>query len=578
MRYIAVERERAAAAALRRRSLADVLLSAFMSRRELLQSSTGSASRSSARATRSRPGRWSSSAPQPPPVRVARRRPSRRRDAARLPCCLPGGAELRNPTPARSRARSASASSSERREEVDLASSAAARRGLGAAVYGASEGLETLLIEGSALGGQAGTSRRIENYLGFPAGISGSELTCRAITQARKFGARTATPYRAALARARRGRHLVRLEDDHEVAAARSCWPPAPSTGGCPSTTSTTTRAPASSTPPARPRRSTAAAAGRRRRRRQLGGAGGHLARPRRRARHAPAPPRGPARDDVRLPDPRSRALRRRRPRPQRGRRAARRRRAPRGCHAARRRAAAVRRSCSASSAPPRAPTGSATPSPATTRASSSPASSRAPRPARDQRRRASTRPATSLRLDQALRHRRRRGRDGRPLRARAPGPPRRRSTLGAPRLETAGQFSPSWRPLLTSDLPRAQRATSRVAVAFQAATTLDAGAEAEAGDRARSPRRRAAGRRVVRSAPGCRPQLPKRRLRKSGSSPSREGSSWRVRARSPTGRPRRRRGRSPASVLDDRAATIERDAVTRPAPGVAVRAARRRR
>ena len=47
------------------------------------------------------------------------------------------------------------------------------------------------------LGGQAGTSRRIENYLGFPAGISGTELTSRAVTQARKFGARTATPYRA---------------------------------------------------------------------------------------------------------------------------------------------------------------------------------------------------------------------------------------------------------------------------------------------------------------------------------------------------------------------------------------------
>ena len=47
------------------------------------------------------------------------------------------------------------------------------------------------------LGGQAGTSRRIENYLGFPAGISGSELTSRAVTQARKFNARMATPYRA---------------------------------------------------------------------------------------------------------------------------------------------------------------------------------------------------------------------------------------------------------------------------------------------------------------------------------------------------------------------------------------------
>jgi thioredoxin reductase (NADPH) len=86
-------------------------------------------------------------------------------------------------------------------------------------VYGASEGLETLVVEGTALGGQAGTSRRIENYLGFPAGISGSELTSRAVTQARKFQARTATPYRAVALEPGSDRHVVRLEDDHEVSA-----------------------------------------------------------------------------------------------------------------------------------------------------------------------------------------------------------------------------------------------------------------------------------------------------------------------------------------------------------------------
>jgi thioredoxin reductase (NADPH) len=86
-------------------------------------------------------------------------------------------------------------------------------------VYGASEGLSTLVVEGSALGGQAGTSRRIENYLGFPAGISGSELTVRAVTQARKFGARTATPYRAVGLQPGVERHLVRLENGQEVAA-----------------------------------------------------------------------------------------------------------------------------------------------------------------------------------------------------------------------------------------------------------------------------------------------------------------------------------------------------------------------
>ena len=91
--------------------------------------------------------------------------------------------------------------------------------GLGAAVYAASEGLDTLVVESTALGGQAGTSRRIENYLGFPAGISGAELTSRAVAQARKFQARTATPYRAIGVEPRSERHIVRLEEDHEIAA-----------------------------------------------------------------------------------------------------------------------------------------------------------------------------------------------------------------------------------------------------------------------------------------------------------------------------------------------------------------------
>ena len=83
--------------------------------------------------------------------------------------------------------------------------------GLGAAVYGASEGLSTLVVESDALGGQAGASRRIENYLGFPAGISGAELTSRAVTQARKFNARTATPYRAVALEPGSERHVVHL-------------------------------------------------------------------------------------------------------------------------------------------------------------------------------------------------------------------------------------------------------------------------------------------------------------------------------------------------------------------------------
>jgi thioredoxin reductase (NADPH) len=105
------------------------------------------------------------------------------------------------------------------REEVDLLVVGGGPAGLAAAVYGASEGLDTLVVESTALGGQAGSSRRIENYLGFPAGISGTELTSRAVSQARKFGARPAKPYRAIALEPGNGRHLVRLEEEHEIAA-----------------------------------------------------------------------------------------------------------------------------------------------------------------------------------------------------------------------------------------------------------------------------------------------------------------------------------------------------------------------
>ena len=72
----------------------------------------------------------------------------------------------------------------------DLIIVGAGPSGLAAAVYGASEGLDTLLIETEAPGGQAGSSSKIENYLGFPTGVSGQELAARAITQAQKFGAK----------------------------------------------------------------------------------------------------------------------------------------------------------------------------------------------------------------------------------------------------------------------------------------------------------------------------------------------------------------------------------------------------
>src|SRR5690606_2762948 len=75
----------------------------------------------------------------------------------------------------------------------DLVIVGAGPAGLAAAVYGASEGLRTLLVEEAAPGGQAGTSSRIENYLGFPAGIAGADLARRAFAQAKRLGAELLT-------------------------------------------------------------------------------------------------------------------------------------------------------------------------------------------------------------------------------------------------------------------------------------------------------------------------------------------------------------------------------------------------
>ncbi len=93
--------------------------------------------------------------------------------------------------------------------------------GLAAALYAASEGLDVLGVEAVASGGQAGTSARIENYLGFPAGVSGSELAQRAGVQAAKFGARLTVPAAATELRSEPGRHEIALSND-EVATGRT--------------------------------------------------------------------------------------------------------------------------------------------------------------------------------------------------------------------------------------------------------------------------------------------------------------------------------------------------------------------
>jgi thioredoxin reductase (NADPH) len=90
--------------------------------------------------------------------------------------------------------------------------------GLAAAVYGASEGLRTLGVDMVAPGGQAGTSSRIENYFGFPTGISGADLAQRGFVQAEKFGAQLTAPCRAVGLKERSGHLIVELSDNSEVA------------------------------------------------------------------------------------------------------------------------------------------------------------------------------------------------------------------------------------------------------------------------------------------------------------------------------------------------------------------------
>ena len=99
----------------------------------------------------------------------------------------------------------------------DLVIVGAGPAGLGAAVYGASEGLSTLLVEGEAPGGQAGTSSRIENYLGFPSGLSGGDLSRRAVAQASRFGAEILTPLEATGIRAQDPYRFVTLSGGSEI-------------------------------------------------------------------------------------------------------------------------------------------------------------------------------------------------------------------------------------------------------------------------------------------------------------------------------------------------------------------------
>jgi thioredoxin reductase (NADPH) len=101
----------------------------------------------------------------------------------------------------------------------DLLVIGAGPAGLAAAVYGASEGLATVVLDSVAAGGQAGTSPRIDNYLGFPAGISGAELAERAEVQAGKFGAQLSVPSEATALERRDGHYAVTVDGGSEITA-----------------------------------------------------------------------------------------------------------------------------------------------------------------------------------------------------------------------------------------------------------------------------------------------------------------------------------------------------------------------
>jgi thioredoxin reductase (NADPH) len=221
LRYIAVDRDVLRSLLFEDAPLSDLLLSTFIARREVLQRveelgieivgprSSADTMRLLEFARSNRlPFTW---------------RESDQVDgepAAVLPIVrLPDGVEMHAPSPGQVSRALGIGRELEPWETADVVIVGAGPAGISAAVYAASEGLDTLVVDSSGLGGQAAASRRIENYLGFPAGISGGELASRSVTQARKFNARFATPYRAQSLEIGDGRHVVHLEGGHEVAA-----------------------------------------------------------------------------------------------------------------------------------------------------------------------------------------------------------------------------------------------------------------------------------------------------------------------------------------------------------------------
>jgi len=139
-------------------------------------------------------------------------------DASATPIVIgPDGKSFSNPSVTEFARYMGIAVSAEPDQLYDLVVVGAGPAGLAASVYAASEGLHVLTVDAVAAGGQAGTSTRIENYLGFPAGISGAELTRNALLQALKFGARVSVPARVVALHLSGGERVVTLDDGTSV-------------------------------------------------------------------------------------------------------------------------------------------------------------------------------------------------------------------------------------------------------------------------------------------------------------------------------------------------------------------------
>jgi thioredoxin reductase (NADPH) len=208
-------------------SLSDKILAAFLARRAILMTGASSAirvigSRFSPDSGRVReflvrnriPHEWLDPDADSDVERLLREFEIAPRD---LPVVIVSGKVLRRPTPGVLAEYLGLTVGTMPDGGFDLIVVGAGPAGLAAAVYGASEGLRTLVLEMVAVGGQAGSSSRIENYLGFPTGISGGDLTQRATVQAQKFGASFSSPCTVASLREEAGHFVVRLSNGTEV-------------------------------------------------------------------------------------------------------------------------------------------------------------------------------------------------------------------------------------------------------------------------------------------------------------------------------------------------------------------------